>query len=181
MKSKDFVKKALDICDTKTVYVQRAKGEFLNQANKLRLSGATPFNSTRSEKIFKVGEDVRAFDELGLVSYVSNKDFKDFGQLIGFCTDISKNFLDIKPGEIVFMQDRAGIYVGDGKVVTASLDGVGVTTVNGWKSHGKLRDLEFVEDEPAVEVAPEPEEEKTDVDKQESDVVVHNDSRRRRH
>ena len=181
MKSNIFITKAKDICDVKTLYVQGGSGQFLTKDNKLRLSSATPFNATRSEKIFNAGEDVMAFDELGLISYLTNKNFKNYGQLIGFCTDISKDFIYCKPGEIVFMQDRAGIYIGDGKVVTASLDGVGVTTVNGWKSHGKLKDLEFVEDEPVVEVEPVEEEIKDHVEEKESNVVVRSNKFRNRH
>ncbi len=191
MKNKDLVKKVKDICDVKTLYVQGASGEFLSKANKLRLSSSTPFNSTRSAKIFATGEDVMAFDELGLISYATNKNFKNYGQLLECCIDISKDFSDITDGEIVFMKDRAGVYVGDGQVITASLDGVGITTVKGWISHGKLKNVDFtVDPEPVVEevveetpeVEAEPVEEiKEHVEKKESNMVVRGNKFRNRH
>jgi hypothetical protein len=190
MKNKDLVKKVKDICDVKTLYVQGASGEFLTKANKLRLSSLTPFNSTRSAKIFAVGEDTMAFDELGLISYLTNKNFKNYGQLLECSIDISKDFSDIADGEIVFMKDRAGVYVGDGQVITASLDGVGTTTVKGWISHGKLKNVDFtIDPEPIVEVVEETpeveaepvEEIKEHVEKKESNMVVRGNKFRNRH
>ena len=201
MNSSEFITKAKDICDKKTMYIQTALGTPLTKANKLRLASASPFNSQRSAKIFEASEDTLGFDEIGLVSYISGVKFKDFGQLMSQCSDISKDFLEIVPGEIVFMQDRAGIFIGDGQVVTVSLDGVGITTVDGWKSHGKFAFVTY--DEPTPEViealtkpTPIPEEiieaepddvvavEEVTVDaepKQERRMDVRHDSRRRGH
>ena len=150
MNSSEFIAKAKDIYDKKTMYIQTAFGAPLTKANKLRFASASSFNSQRSAKIFEASEDTLGFDEIGLISYVSGVKFKDFGQIIGQCFDISKDFSTIVPGEIVFMKDRAGIFIGDGQVVTVSLDGVGITTADGWKSHGKLSFIVYDEPEPEV-------------------------------
>ena len=191
MNSSEFIAKAKDICDKKTMYIQTALGTPLTKANKLRLASASPFNSQRSAKIFEASEDTLGFDEIGLISYISGIKFKDFGQLMSQCFDISKDFSEIVPGEIVFMQDRAGIFIGNGQVVTVSLDGVGITTVDGWKSHGKFAFITY--DEPVsipeeiIEEA-EPDDvatvEEVTVDaepKQERRMDVRHDSRRRGH
>lgn len=150
MNSSEFIAKAKDICDKKTMYIQTAFGAPLTKANKLRFASASSFNSQRSAKIFEASEDTLGFDEIGLVSYVSEVKFKDFGQIMSQCFDISKDFSTIVPGEIVFMKDRAGIFIGDDQVVTVSLNGVGTTTIDGWISHGKLSFITYDEPEPEV-------------------------------
>lgn len=194
MNSSEFIAKAKDICDKKTMYIQTAFGAPLTKANKLRFASASSFNSQRSAKIFEASEDTLGFDELGLISYVSGVKFKDFGQLMSQCFDISKDFSIIVPGEIVFMKDRAGIFIGDDQVVTVSLNGVGITTIDGWISHGKLGFIIYDESEPEVVDAftVEPEAEPDDVvtveevtadaePKQERRMDVRHDSRRRGH
>ena len=193
MNSSEFIAKAKDICDKKTMYIQTAFGAPLTKANKLRFASASSFNSQRSAKIFEASEDTLGFDEIGLVSYVSGMKFKDFGQIMSQCFDISKDFSTIVPGEIVFMKDRAGIFIGDDQVVTVSLNGVGITTINGWISHGKLSYITY-EEEPTPEIVEafidaEPddvaevlvEEISTDVEpKQERRMDIRHDNRRRR-
>lgn len=193
MNSSEFIAKAKDICDKKTMYIQTAFGAPLTKANKLRFASSSSFNSQRSAKIFEASEDTLGFDELGLVSYVSGVKFKDFGQIMSQCIDISKDFSIIVPGEIVFMKDRAGIFIGDDQVVTVSLNGVGITTIEGWKSHGKLSYIIYEEPTPEivesfVEAEPDDiaevlvEEISTDVEpKQERRMDIRHDNRRRGH
>lgn len=193
MNSSEFIAKAKDICDKKTMYVQTAFGAPLTKANKLRFASSSPFNSQRSAKIFEASEDTLGFDEIGLISYMSGVKFKDFGQLMSQCIDISKDFSTIVPGEIVFMKDRAGIFIGDDQVVTVSLNGVGTTTIEGWKSHGKLSYIIYEEPTPEiveafVEAEPDDiaevlvEEISTDVEpKQERRMDIRHDNRRRGH
>lgn len=193
MNSSEFIAKAKDICDKKTMYVQTAFGAPLTKANKLRFASLSPFNSQRSAKIFEASEDTLGFDELGLISYVSGVKFKDFGQIMSQCFDISKDFSTIVPGEIVFMKDRAGIFIGDDQVVTVSLNGVGITTIEGWKSHGKLSYITYEEPTPEiveafVEAEPDDidevlvEEISTNVEpKQERRMDIRHDNRRRGH
>lgn len=191
MNSSEFMAKAKELCTAKTMYIQTALGAPLTKANKLRLASATPFNSQRSKKIFDASEDTIAFDEIGLISYISGVKFKDYGQLMSQCFDISKDLSTVAPGEIVFMRDRAGIFIGDGKVVTVSLEGVGMTTIEGWVSHGKLAYVTYVDpeveevvaEEAVVEAEPDDlasAEEEVDA-KSERNVDIRHDSRRRRH
>ena len=193
MNSSEFIAKAKDICDKKTMYIQTAFGAPLTKANKLRFASASSFNVQRSAKIFEASEDTLGFDEIGLISYVSGMKFKDFGQIMSQCFDISKDFSTIVPGEIVFMKDRAGIFIGDDQVVTVSLNGVGITTIEGWVSHGKLSYITyeveltpeiveaFVEAEPDDIAEVLVEENSTDVEpKQERRVDIRHDNRRRR-
>lgn len=193
MNSSEFIAKAKDICDKKTMYVQTAFGAPLTKANKLRFASASSFNSQRSAKIFEASEDTLGFDEIGLISYVSGVKFKDFGQIMSQCIDISKDFSTIVPGEIVFMKDRAGIFIGDDQVITVSLNGVGITTIDGWISHGKLSYITYAEPTPEivetfVEAEPDDiaevlvEEISTDVEpKQERRMDIRHDNRRRGH
>ena len=193
MNSSEFIAKAKDICDKNTMYIQTAFGAPLTKANKLRFASASPFNSQRSAKIFEASEDTLGFDEIGLISYMSGVKFKDFGQLMSQCIDISKDFSTIVPGEIVFMKDRAGIFIGDDQVVTVSLNGVGTTTIDGWKSHGKLSYIIYEEPTPEIIetfIEAEPDDiaevlvEEVTVDaepKQERRMDVRHDSRRRGH
>lgn len=193
MNSSEFIAKAKDICDKKTMYIQTAFGAPLTKANKLRFASASSFNSQRSAKIFEASEDTLGFDEIGLVSYVSGVKFKDFGQIMSQCFDISKDFSTIVPGEIVFMKDRAGIFIGDDQVITVSLNGVGITTIEGWISHGKLSYITyeveltpeiveaFVEAEPDDIAEVLVKEISTDVEpKQERRMDIRHDNRRRR-
>lgn len=191
MNSSEFIAKAKDICDKKTMYIQTAFGAHLTKANKLRFASASSFNSQRSAKIFEASEDTLGFDEIGLISHVSGVKFKDFGQIMSQCFDISKDFSTIVPGEIVFMKDRAGIFIGDDQVVTVSLNGVGITTIDGWISHGKLSYITYAEPTPEIVeafVEAEPDDvvtvEEVTVDaepKQERRMDVRHDSRRRGH
>ena len=191
MNSSEFIAKAKDICDKKTMYIQTAFGAPLTKANKLRFASSSSFNSQRSAKIFEASEDTLGFDELGLISYISGVKFKDFGQIMSQCFDISKDFSTIVPGEIVFMKDRAGIFIGDDQVVTVSLNGVGITTIDGWISHGKLSYITYTEPTPEiveafVEAEPDDvvtvEEVTADAEpKQERRMDIRHDSRRRGH
>ena len=70
--------------------------------------------------------------------------------LINKCNP-SKNFDDIIPGEVVWLEGHVGVYIGDGKVIESTpiwKNGVQITdcwnvqTTNGngrlWIKHGKL-------------------------------------------
>lgn len=70
------------------------------------------------------------------------------------CDNLSSDFTTLCPGELLFMPDHIGVYVGDGIVVEATLgafgDGVVKTRLagRGWTHHGKCCFLEYeTEDE----------------------------------
>ena len=69
------------------------------------------------------------------------------------CTELSADFTTIVPGELLFMPDHVGVYIGDGKVIEATLgshgDGVVYTNLagRGWTQHGKLSFIEYAKEE----------------------------------
>lgn len=73
--------------------------------------------------------------------------------LKSLCSDLSADFTTIVPGELLFMSDHVGIYVGEGKVIEATLgndrDGVVETKLagRGWTQHGKLSFIEYSKEE----------------------------------
>ena len=143
MKVNELIGKINDVLKESTIYIQGAAGEKLTQANKLKFSGSTYFNASKAKLIFNADENTRGFDEIGLVSYVTGEKFSNVGDVAGACVAVSKNFATIIPGEIVFMKDRVGIFVGGNKVVTVSPNGVGTTILDGWVSHGQLKSVEY--------------------------------------
>lgn len=143
--SNDICNKARSIAAEKTLYVKGGTGVHLNKQNKMRFSSNDAFNIKRTNLIFAASEDTRAFDEFGLLACVSGYNCRTIGEVVSLCDDISKNFSSILPGEVVFMKDRFGIFVGDGKVITVNPVGVGETILDGWVSHGKLPEVQYVE------------------------------------
>ena len=144
MRSIDICAKAKAIAASKNIYVRGGNGQKLTQANKLRFTGTDVFNNKRASIIFSADEDTVAYDEYGLLSAISGYNCRNLGEVMNLCEDVSKDFSTIIPGEIVFMKDRIGVFVGNGQVVTCSNVGVGYTIVDGWVSHGKLPDVEYV-------------------------------------
>ena len=69
------------------------------------------------------------------------------------CSDLSSDFTSLIPGELLFMPDHVGVYIGDGQVIEATLgtygDGVVYTKLagRGWTHHGKLNYIEYTEEE----------------------------------
>ena len=192
MRSIDICAKAKAIAASKNLYVRGGNGQKLTQANKLRFTGTDVFNNKRASIIFSADEDTVAYDEYGLLSAISGYNCRNLGEVMNLCEDISKDFSTIIPGEIVFMKDRIGVFVGNGHVVTCSNVGVGYTIVDGWVSHGKLPDVEYVVKEETKETEREVErdvqsEEPSEVSteepaKQETpEVETRRDTFRRRH
>lgn len=66
-----------------------------------------------------------------------------------YCDELSSDFTKIRPGELLFMQNHIGVYIGDGVVAEATLgdfgDGVVKTRLagRGWTHHGKCHFLEY--------------------------------------
>ena len=148
MTANDLVEKVKDLASKKTMYVKGCPGLKLNQTNKLKYSSNHPFNTKRTAMIFAASEDTIGIDEVQMFNVLfPNDHFSVIGDIMNHCNDISKNFSSILPGEIVFMQDRTGVYIGDGKVIACSAAGIGATVVDGWASHGKMMFVDYVENE----------------------------------
>lgn len=88
----------------------------------------------------------------------------DANQIMNRCYDISRNFNDIKFGEIMHMDGHVGVYIGNRKVVeaTAWFDKVIISTVETdgrrtkdglsggyWKEHGKIKYVDYIEEKPS--------------------------------
>lgn len=147
MTSQELIAKSKKIADSKTMYIKKGKGQYLSDRNKLWLSGIDPFNAKNSKKIFDASEDTHAYDEFGFFSEISGFNCRNIGEIMALCDDISKDFTTIKPGELVFMGDRFGIFIGKKKVISVNCVGVGYTILdNSWVSHGKLNDVEYLEE-----------------------------------
>lgn len=99
----------------------------------------------------------------GGAKYGSNGVYDDgTEQLIARCNEVSTDFNNIIPGELLWMPGHVGVYVGNGKVIEATagwegkvlysnVDSNGRRTRNGyqiynWKKHGKLPYLEYIEE-----------------------------------
>lgn len=143
--SNDICNKARSIASEKTLYVKGGHGNYLNQKNKLRFCSNDAFNIKRTNLISAASEDTRAWDEFGFLSAISGYNCRTIGEVAALCDDISKDFSTILPGEVVFLKDRFGIFVGDGKVIAADAIGIGETILDGWVSHGKIPEVQYVE------------------------------------
>lgn len=153
--SNDICNKARSIAGEKTLYVKGGNGLKLNQKNKLRFCSNDAFNIKRTNIISAATEDTLAYDEFGFLSAISGYNCRTIGEVAALCDDISKDFSTILPGEVVFLKDRFGIFVGNGKVIAADAIGIGETILDGWVSHGKLPGVQYVEPVPEAPVVTE--------------------------
>ena len=97
----------------------------------------------------------------GGANYGSNGVYDDNTEgLIARCKNVSSDFSNITPGEVLWMQGHVGVYVGNGqviectagwesKVLYSQVDSQGRRTRNGsqiysWQKHGKLPYIEYV-------------------------------------
>jgi hypothetical protein len=174
MNSSTFVETAIRIAkDYKSLYVMGCFGAPLNAKNKERYCSNQAYNSQpeRTVKIKSATEDTFGFDCVCLIKGIlwgwSGDKTKAYGGakyasngvpdvsadgMIRKCKDVSINFLDIVPGEIVWKEGHVGIYIGDGLAVEATPaweDKVQITAVANmgfksgykarwWTKHGKL-------------------------------------------
>lgn len=176
MTSKEFCAKAQDIANNyKTLYVMGAFGAALYPKNKTRYTTNHKYNmkAARTKKIMAASDDTFGFDCVCLIkgilwgwsgktstaynyggaAYKSNG-VPDYGanQMISVCSDVSTDFFDIVPGEVVWMKNHIGIYIGNGLAVECTpswQDKVQITAVSNigkkagynarkWTKHGKL-------------------------------------------
>lgn len=176
MTAKALVETARKIAtENKTLYVMGGFGAPLNKANRERYTGpnANEYNRRPERKamILAASDDTFAFDCVGLIKgilwgwsgkldkvyggakYASNG-VPDLGAdtMITKCSGISTNFSGILPGEMLWKEGHAGIYLGDGLAAecTPSWDNkVQITAVANigpvdgyhhrtWEKHGKL-------------------------------------------
>ena len=177
----------------KTLYVMGAFGAPLNAANKARYKKNHAYNrqASRQAMIDKASPDTFAFDCVNLIKgilwgwagdlsqvyggarYASNgvPDI-DADQMIKHCSP-SSDFTRIVPGEMLWLQGHAGVYIGDGLAVectpawkncvqitaVANIGSVSGYPSRRWTSHGKLPWVDYTADtqpDPAPQPTPGP-------------------------
>lgn len=161
----------------KTLYVLGGIGYRLDSAGKQRAYNAYAYNAKadRKRKIEAASADTWAFDCVCLIKsllygwsgdktktnggaiYGSNS-VPDVGadMMIGYCSNVSKDFSCIEIGEAVWMSGHIGVYIGNGLAVECTpiwRDGVQITSCNctkvgynrrDWTKHGQLPWVKYV-------------------------------------
>ena len=188
MTANDFIARAKQAEASKTLYVMGGFGAPLNDKMKQRCINAYAYNRKPKvkESIEKASADTFAFDCINLIKgilwgwcadttkiyggavYASNgvPDTNEKGMILK-CSDISTDFKKIVPGEMLYMQGHAGIYIGNGlaiestpawqnKVQISAVLNIGIKVkypAREWQSHGKLPWIDY-NNQPAPEPAP---------------------------
>lgn len=172
MIASEFTTKAINIATKyKTLYVMGGYGAPLNTENKIRYTSNYSFNK-QADRVFMISNascDTFGFDCSCLIKgilwgwsgdpddvdggavYASNGvEDVDANTLIGpdFCHNISTDFSTIIKGEIVWMDDHVGIYIGEGLVVESSPSWENKVQIvklsaRNWLKHGKLKYIEY--------------------------------------
>lgn len=180
MTNTEFVQKARDIATKyKTLYVMGCFGAPMNATNKARYCKNHSFNkqASRTNKIKSASADTFGFDCVCLIKAIlwgwNGNTSKTYGgayyktngvpdvdakaMLHNYCTNISTNFSNIVPGELVWMEGHIGIYIGDGLAVECTPkwnDKVQITAVGNigskpgyntrtWTKHGKSKFISY--------------------------------------
>lgn len=162
MKASDFIKKLHEIVESKTVYMWGASGQRVAEAFIAQKSRQYPSWYTAAKQAqlrALIGKGYEGWDCSGLIKaviwgwpatkYASNglPDTNSLG-LINRCKDVSTDFSNIEPGELLWMQGHVGIYIGDGDVIEATpswANGVQITKLSArrWLKHGKMPELDY--------------------------------------
>jgi cell wall-associated NlpC family hydrolase len=178
MKAELFIEKALSITKLKTVYMWGTFGSTVSDALIKQKAKQYPrnYSASKQQALAKLIGTHYAFDCVGLIKgilwgwngdrtktyggakYTSNNvpDI-DANVMIKSCKNVSLDFKNILPGEVVWLQGHIGIYIGGGKVVEATpsfSDGVQITALGNlgdikglpsrkWTSHGQLPWVEY--------------------------------------
>lgn len=172
MSNNDFIKKAKLAESLSTLYVMGGFGAPAGyRNNRERYSTNYDYNKKRKDQIYAAPDNCFFFDCIGLIKgilwgftgdpnkqyggavYSSNgvPDTNESG-MIAKCSNVSNNFNDILPGEMLYMKGHAGIYIGNGLAIESSpawQNKVQITAVlnigikaryNGrkWEKHGRL-------------------------------------------
>lgn len=178
MKVNDFIRMLKKAYNSKTLYVMGGWGFPLNSDNKKR-TFIQPYNCKpeRKVKINAASSDTFAFDCCGLprsilwgwngntkarnggATYCANGvpeyDAKQF--MFEGCTEQSRDFSKIEPGEFLWLDGHCGVYLGDGLAIESTpkwKDGVQITAVANigkkkgyesrtWTYHGHLKYVDY--------------------------------------
>lgn len=169
MTNKEFVSQAKTIVNMNTAYGKGTFGQKWTKTLATQKKKQYPDFYTDSviASLNKKAEasTLYVFDCVGLikgiiwewekVKYKSNglDDVSDQGLWDKYCTNKSKDFSNIMPGEIMHIKGHVGIYIGDGKVIECTnkwSKNVLVSSINkgdkyyrSWSEHGKFNLLTY--------------------------------------
>lgn len=172
MKSSEFIERLKDAAQNhKTAYMWGTYGNKISKALITSKEKQYPnrYSEARKEYLESlIPEDYWGFDCAGLIkgilwgwegdlsknrgggSYKANNvPDTNVSGLRKRCSDLSSDFTTMAPAELVFMDGHVGVYIGDGRVIEATLgngyDGVVETNLagRGWVEHGKLDFIEY--------------------------------------
>lgn len=170
MKVNDFINKAVDIAKNyKTLYVMGCFGAPMTPSNKKRYTNNHEYNrqKSRTKMINNANSNTFGFDCVCLIKGILwgwngnvNKTYggakykangvPDVGAngILKYCTNVSTDFKNIIPGEIVWMDGHVGIYIGNSEVVECTpawKNNVQITKLSKrkWLKHGKLKFIDY--------------------------------------
>ena len=169
MTNKEFVSQAKTIVNCNTAYGKGTFGQKWTKtlANQKKKQYPDFYTDSVIASLNKKAETstLYVFDCVGLikgiiwewekVKYKSNglDDVSDQGLWDKYCTNKSKDFSNIMPGEIMHIKGHVGIYIGDGKVIECTnkwSKNVLVSSINkgdkyyrAWTEHGKFNLLTY--------------------------------------
>lgn len=185
LKASDFVAELKKTANVKTLYVMGGFGApagYGNNRNRYMNNNAYNKQPERQKMIQAAAPDTFFFDCVGLckstlwgfnrdasrvyggASYASNgvPDYDAKEMMFSGCTDHSKDFSHIVPGEFLWLDGHCGIYIGDGLAIESTpawKNGVQITAVGNigskagynsrrWTYHGRLKYVDY-KDQPA--------------------------------
>lgn len=162
MTDKEFIEKLKLAVNCDTLYIKGGFGLTLNAKGKQRAINSYAYNKKREKKINAMPDNSFGFDCCGLVkgvywgfnadpkkvyggaTYKSGglADVSEVG-LLSLCNEISNDFDNIIPGELVYIKGHCGVYIGNGEVIESTPiweDGAQITRLSqrNWLKHGKL-------------------------------------------
>lgn len=169
MTNKEFVSQAKTIVNMNTAYGKGTFGQKWTKtlANQKKKQYPEFYTDSVIASLNKKAEatPLYVFDCVGLikgimwgfpnVKYKTNglDDVSDQGLWDKYCTNKSKDFSNITPGEIMHIKGHVGIYIGDGKVIECTnkwSKNVLVSSINkgdkyyrAWTEHGKFSLLTY--------------------------------------
>lgn len=168
MNNIEFCDKLIAVTKLKTLYCKGCFGTVLTAKGKEDVIAHDDYNKKHKKEIMAATKDTFAFDCSGLIKgifwgFTGNKNMiyggavyndgpiKDINAatIIAKCEDVSTDMDYIEPGEVLYMTNHCGVYIGDGNVVECTpkwLNGVQITKLKSraWKKHGKLTQLNYV-------------------------------------
>ena len=186
MTNKDFIKKLKEIENLPTTYYSVAGGKWACWNGK-----SWNFDCVILVKAILWGWNGDKNHSHGGADYASNGVRDDNAdQIMERCSNVTTNFGNIVPGELLWMPGHVGVYVGDGKVIecTAAWEGKVVysdinsqgkrsrngKTVGYWKKHGPLKYIEYVTEETNEEPTTKPESKPAELKYKEKDKIILN-------